>query len=148
MSDMHFTLADERKLKQIIEKWAWIRREWLHIEGGFTFIALDSIKVVGFISVRWRNLPGSLNEMEEGFIDIIEVDPKYRRQGIATRLVRMSEQQCIANGACQIRAWSSEDKVEAIHLWHSLRYCLCPAADYPRGKPIHGYFVAKSLSTE
>ena len=148
MSDMHFTLADERKLKQIIEKWTWVRREWLHIEDGFTVVVLERNKVVGFISVRWRNLSEPLEGIKEGFIDIIEVDDKYRRQGIATRLIQMSEQQCIANGACQIRAWSSEDKVEAIHLWHSLRYCLCPAADYPRGKPIHGYFVAKSLSTE
>lgn len=49
------------------------------------------------------------------------------------------------NEVYQIRAWSSEDKIEAIKMWRSLGFGLCPAVTYPRGKEIHGYFVSKVL---
>jgi hypothetical protein len=51
------------------------------------------------------------------------------------------------------KAWSSDDKTEAIFMWHSLNYCMCPAIMRRRsvikefiGKPVQGYYVAKILS--
>lgn len=145
MTNIEFTRADKQAIEAILAKWKWVRREWLHLENGFTLIASNSDEVVGFIAVRWLTLPDPLKDVWEGFIDIIEVDSSYRRQGIATRLIQMSETECRINSACQLRAWSSDDKKEAIPMWHSLDFGLYPATDYPKGQAVKGYFVGKRV---
>ena len=48
-------------------------------------------------------------------------------------------------GYYQLRGWSSDDKTEAIPMWKSLGFGLCPATTYPRGLEIEGYFVTYPL---
>ena len=50
------------------------------------------------------------------------------RQGIGKRMIGILEEKARAYGYKQIRAWSSQDKVEALNMWYSLNYCMCPAA--------------------
>jgi len=137
--------ADSLTVEEIVSKWKWVRAEWLHVEGGFTEVAKVGEEIVGFISVRWRDLPPPLKNLSEGFIDIIDVDARYRRQGIARELLTRAERRCREHRACQISAWSSDDKKEAIPMWYELGFGLCPATDYPQGQPVKGYFVAKRI---
>jgi GNAT superfamily N-acetyltransferase len=145
MGHCKYAKADELDLSVILAKWKWVRRTWLHLEDGFTLIASQTDEIVGFISVRWMELPEPLNGIKEGFVDIIEVEAHARRRGIGTRLIQISEMECRAHHARQLRGWSSEDKKEAIPMWLSLGFGLCPATDYPNNQAIRGYFVAKPL---
>ncbi len=47
----------------------------------------------------------------------------------------------------QIRAWSSEDKKEAIAMWQELHFCLHPQEiiSAVTKKPVKGYFAIKTL---
>ena len=57
----------------------------------------------------------------------------------------MAVERARARGVYQLRAWSSEDKTEAIPMWKALGFGLCPATTYPGGREIEGYFVTKVL---
>jgi hypothetical protein len=48
-------------------------------------------------------------------------------------------------GIFQVRAWSSEDKIEAVLMWKALGFGICPATTYPQGKEVKGFFVTKVL---
>ncbi len=117
----------------------------LHFDDGFTLVAMDQENIIGFISIYWRDLPAPLESTHEGYIDIIEVRPEYRRQGIAARLIDLSIQKARGHLAYQLRAWSSDDKTEAIPMWKELGFGLYPAVTTPKGEEIRGYFVTKVL---
>ena len=117
----------------------------MHLTDGFLIVALDGENLVGLIFTYWKKLPCSTEECD-AYIDILEVHKNFRRQGIARRLIDMSIARAKQNGMWQIRAWSSEDKVEAIFMWKAPGFGLCPATTYPKGQEIKGFFVAKSLA--
>jgi GNAT superfamily N-acetyltransferase len=89
-------------------------------------------------------MPPPLTGMREAYIDVIEVDGPYQRQGIARQLLALTESWASSQGFTQIRAWSSHDKTEAIMMWHALRYCVCPARVW-FGEPVDGFFAVKQL---
>jgi hypothetical protein len=62
-------------------------------------------------------------------------------------MVEIACERAVRRGAYQIRAWSSDDKIEAIPMWKALGFGLCPATEHPRGQEVKGYFVAKELRT-
>ncbi len=130
----------------------WLGREWgsviathIHLSDGFSLVALDGDEPAGLISIAWRKLPPPLPPTVEAFIDIIEVPPDYRRRGVARRLVALAAARARAQGAYQLRAWSSADKREAIPFWRALGFALCPATTYPGGTAVEGCFVALVL---
>ena len=90
-------------------------------------------------------MPIPLVESFDWYIDILEVHEEYRRKGIATHLINIVCERAKQSGVYQIRAWSSEDKIEAILMWKALGFGLCPAITYPQGKEVKGYFVVKVL---
>lgn len=137
--------ADEPMKACIAHEWGDLAARHMHLADGFSIVALVSEQPVGLIAVSYRRLPAPLVGIYEGYIDIIEVHPEYRRQGIATQLIAMVIERLRAQRLYQVRAWSSEDKRAAIHLWHALGFTLCPAMTYPRGEGVQGYFVAKLL---
>ena len=145
MRDFDFSQANAHDASSIFEKWKWVRHGSIHLDDGFTLIASRGGEIVGFISVQWRTLPAPLNGADEGFIDIIEVQESVRREGIGRRLIQMAQMRCRERKVYQLRAWSSEDKKEAIPMWHALGFGLCPATEYPKGQPVRGYFVAKPI---
>lgn len=143
---IRYVLADDHHIGHIAASWSEMAARHMHIADGFSLLAMEQETAVGLIAVQWRDLPPPYPPaMLEGFVDIIEVRPAFRRQGIATALIERAAERARAQGAYQLRAWSSNDKTEALLMWKSLGFALCPAVTFPRGHEVHGYFVAKVL---
>ena len=140
---IHYIDADEAWERRIAEEWSETAARHMHIADGFSILALSDGDPVGLISVHWRRLPAPLAHTIEGYIDIIEVLAGFRRQGIATRMIELSIERAREQGVYQLRAWSSEDKAEAIPMWEALGFGLCPATTYPGGQEVKGYFVTR-----
>ena len=142
---MEFIQIDKSILPQIAHEYGEKAARHLHFDDGFTLAALNDGQVVGFASFVWRDLIAPLESLQECFIDIIETKTEYRRQGIASSLLEMAEQYARDKGVYQLRAWSSDNKIEALPMWAALHFGLSPAVVYPGGQEVHGYFVTKSL---
>jgi GNAT superfamily N-acetyltransferase len=139
--NVEYVYADVEMKAELAVRWGDVVGRHMHTEDGFSIVSLYGGKPVGLISVYWRDLPPPLSGAREGYIDIIQVSEGCRRRGIAAELVRRSAARARREGAYQLRAWSSEDKVEAIPMWVALGFGLCPAVD----GGIRGYFVTKPL---
>ena len=144
--------ADEALRTSVVEQWkSWFPSisRYINPSPGFTIVALDGEEAVGLIAVKIQSLPAPLAGETEGFIDDIEVLESHRRQGVATRLIEESFARAAKREAVQLRAWSSDDKTEAIPMWKALGFGLCPAKEtQPTGEVIPGYFVAKPVTGE
>lgn len=145
MAHIDFITADEAWRRRIRQQWGEAAARHMHITDGFSIVALCAGEPVGLISVTWRELPSPLPATVEGYIDIIEVAEGSRRQGIATHLVELCTERARAHGAYQLRAWSSDDKVEVIPMWRTLGFGLCPAITYPGDQEVSGIFVTRVL---
>jgi len=124
-------------------------RGHLHFEeGSYSLVALHDDTPVGFISTYTQSWTPPLENKKDAYIDIIEVDRNYRRKGIASGLISRTEKWAQDNGFIQIRSWSSQDKLEAISMWHSLNYCMCPAKIWVEWckEIVDGFYVAKKLN--
>jgi ribosomal protein S18 acetylase RimI-like enzyme len=137
--------ADEASQLLVAREWGEKAAHHMHLSGGFSILALTEGLPVGLISVYWKRLPAPLEGEIDAYIDILEVHRDFRRQGIARRLIEISIDRARTEGMTQIRAWSSEDKTEAIHMWKALGFGLCPARTYPNGQAINGFFAVKLL---
>lgn len=126
-------------------EWGAVVARHIHTSDGFSIVARDDRDPVGLIAIVWRDLPPPLPPTIEAFIDIIEVRPAHLRQGIATHLVGLAQARAREYGAYQLRAWSSNDKAEAIPMWRALRFGLHPAITFPGGQAVEGYFVTLVL---
>ncbi len=144
---MNFIKADKLVYQKIKAEFGKEKADLLYFNGGFTYVALDNKEIAGFISAKINKLPYVLNNIFESFIDVIEVKEKYRRQGIAKKLLKLSERESKKIGAYQIRAWSSKDKKEAIMMWKKLGFSLHPQEiiSIVTKKPVKGYFITKIL---
>lgn len=116
-------------------------------DNAFSLIAVHNDCIVGFISTYTKQLEVPLERQNEAYINIIEVHENYRNQGIATTLVSKTERHFKSKNIQQIRAWSSTDKVEALHFWNKLGYTLAYAHIYIEDKDISvkGYYATKKL---
>ena len=135
--------ADEKLKERIAKEWGEKAARHMHITDGFSIVAMYKGNPIGLISVYWKKLTPPLIEKYEGYIDIIEVQEKFQRKGIAKKIIEMSIERAKEKGVRQLRAWSSEDKVAAIHMWQALGFGLCPATVYPKGEEVKGYYVTK-----
>ncbi len=145
MKPILYQEADQRLKNRIRSEWGEIAARHMHLTEGFSLVASLEGLSVGLISVYWRALPPPLEDACEGYVDIIEVLPEYRRRGVAAKLVELAAERARNKGAHQLRAWSSEDKTEAILMWRALGFGLCPAKTYPKGQEINGFFVTLVL---
>jgi GNAT superfamily N-acetyltransferase len=145
----HYIAAAEPHRVAIARCWGDVAARHMHIADGFTLLAMENDNPVGLIAVQWRHLsPPFSSGACEGFIDIIEVRPEVRRQGIATTLIERSAARAQAYGAYQLRAWSSQDKTAVLLMWKALGFGLCPAATIAHGQKVSGYFAAKVLQVD
>ena len=137
-------------LEVIAAKYGEIAKNHIHLDDGFSLAALHEGVPVGFISAYTKELPPPLYDIKDAYIDIIEVDEPHRRKGIARHMITATEKWAMKTGFSQIRAWSSQDKVEAIPMWHALCYGMCPAKIWLEwiGEAVDGYYVAKVLNRE
>jgi ribosomal protein S18 acetylase RimI-like enzyme len=137
--------ADQAIKARVLNEWGEKAARHMHLTNGFSIAALHGEMLAGLISTYWREFPTPLNGDFDAYIDILEVNRDFRRNGIATQLIEISMRRAKQMGMRQIRAWSSEDKIEAIHLWKALGFGLCPVTIYPKGRELKGYFVVKVL---
>ena len=155
MSKFSFKEIDEKIEKQIVEIWGeWVvRYGCLHYEAGcYSLAALYDNKPIGFISTYPLQFPTPLHTHCDAYIDDIEVLSDFRRMGVARKLITMTEQWAKNYGYRQIRSWSTDDHSEAISMWYSLGYGICPAIMRGNsvikeldGTPIYGFYVVKPL---
>jgi len=144
---MKFVFADNLIARRIKLEFGSEMASYLNFENGFTLTAMDGEKIAGFISASFKKLPYNFENILESFIDVIEVKKEYRRRGIAKKLLKLCEEESKKRGAYQIRAWSSEDKKEAIAMWKKLGFFLRSQeiTSAVTKKPVKGYFVGKVL---
>ena len=144
-SDLDFVEADAALVNRVRDEWGeWAAME-MHVDDGFSIAAVSWDAIIGLVSLRWDELPPPLPPAKEGYLDIVEVLGPHRRRGIARTLIEMTATLAKAQGACQIRSWSTNDKKEAIPMWKALGFSLCPVTHSLWGSEIRGYFVAKRL---
>jgi GNAT superfamily N-acetyltransferase len=145
IDDIQYIDTDESWRERFAQNFGEKAARHLHFADGFTISAVYQEKIVGFTSTYWSQLQLPFADTMEGYIDILEVTPPFRRHGIATQLVNLSVQRVSKRHAYQLRAWSSEDKLEVLPMWKKLGFGLCPATTYPRSQEVHGFFVIKVL---
>jgi len=135
--------------EKIAVKYGEAAKNHIHNEnGGCSFAAMHDDTPIGFISTYTRNLAEPVGEEKDAYIDIIEVEKKHQRMGIAAELIKRTEEWAKKAGLLQIRAWSSQDKTEAIPMWRNLGYGLCPAKIWleRHNMAVDGYYVVKQLN--
>lgn len=142
-----FQDADEKVRERIEKEWGEKAARHMHLSDGLSIVACHDDLPVGLISVYPKRLPHPLLGTFDWYIDVLEVRQEYRRMGIATHLIQIVCERAKERGAYQVRAWSSEDKIEVMSMWKALGFGLCPAVTYPQGQDneVRGYFVAKVL---
>jgi ribosomal protein S18 acetylase RimI-like enzyme len=145
---IQFVDADDEMKQRVRCEWGEKIAQHMHLGDGFSIVALQEDCLAGLISVYWKFLPPPLDEVLEGYIDIIEVHKDFRRRGIARQLIELCLERAREKDVYQLRAWSSVDKTEAIQMWKALGFALCPATTYPQGQEVKGYFVTKQLNKE
>ena len=147
MAEIEFVEATAELCGLVAEVWGEVGVWHLHIDDGFAILAMCEERPVGLIAVYPRELPPPLAGGREAFIDMIDVVAEFRRRGVGRRLVGMAAERARQQGMCQVRAWSSADKVEAIPMWKALGFGLCPGRDLSgrTGEWVEGYFVALPL---
>lgn len=144
-STITYLEADEGIRDRVSREWDTKAATHMHLTDGFSIVALENDTLVGLISVCWKKLPPPLPDTFDGYVDILEVHEEHRKKGIARQLIGIVCERAKRKGAYQLRAWSSEDKIEAIPMWKALGFGLCPAVTHPQGREVAGYFVTKVL---
>ena len=145
LSDIRFVEGNKVLRKRLGKEWGDWAAEHMRLENGFAIMAHHGDKLIGLISLSWQDLPPPLRSMHDACIDIIEVLDGYRRRGVARRLIEIALERLKGNGVFQVRAWSTEDKKEAIPMWQALGFSMIPVTHSMWGSEISGYFVAKRL---
>ena len=140
-----YVFADPALLERVAREWDWPGARDLRTADGFTIVATRGSRVAGITEVYFRELPLPLRGAVEAYIDDIRVAARYRRMGIARTMLRMAGERAREGGACQPRSWSTDDKVEAVQMWHALGFSMCPTTHAMWGQEIAGYFVARRL---
>ncbi|MDP3047120.1 MAG: GNAT family N-acetyltransferase, partial [Chloroflexota bacterium] len=108
--NIEYLQVDKSWKNRISNEWNEKVERHLHLSNGFTLLAICRQLSIGIISVYWRELPKPLPCTIEGYINILEVRPEFRKRGIARCLIDLSAQRACEHNAYQLRSWSSEDK--------------------------------------
>ena len=151
----YMELNDEME-KKLYEKYDY---DWIHkynclpkYEGCYNVVAVMGDEVIGCATMGPQKWTPPLDMYCDVFIGWIDVDERFRRQGIGRKLVGMLEKWAKENGYRQIRAWSNEKAIEALHMWYALDYAMCPASEVIYNSEVQvemivkGYRYAKILN--
>ncbi len=133
--------CDEDLKKRIGREYGVSSVEHVKLEDDCSFVALDDEEIVGFVSVYSRKMYLPLEHCSEGYINIITVSDAHRRRRVARRLLAMCSDAGRRAGFYQLRAWSSDDNIEAIKMWQALGFGLTPIRD----REINGVFATLEL---
>jgi GNAT superfamily N-acetyltransferase len=140
--------------KKLFEKYNWIYKYNCipKYEGCYNIAAIIGDEVVGCATLGPQKWTPPLDNYCDVFIHWINVDKQFQRKGIGRHLVNMLESWAKENGYRQIRAWSNEQAVEALHMWYALNYAMCPAVEVIYNSEgqidmiVKGYRYAKILN--
>jgi hypothetical protein len=86
--------ADETVKNRIANEWGEKTARHMHLDDGFSIVAIRAEQLVGLISVYWKILPPPLPETCEGYIDILEVHQDFRRRGDCYKIDRNIDSTC------------------------------------------------------
>ena len=120
--------------------------------GCYSIAAIYNNEVIGCATLGPLKWTPPLDKYCDVFIHWIDVKEPFRRKGIGKHLIGLLEKWSKENGYRQIRAWSSEDKLEALHMWYNLDYAMCPASEIIHDSEgnikmvVKGYRYAKILN--
>jgi GNAT superfamily N-acetyltransferase len=146
MSDaITYVDADGNLKQEIIRTWQGNAGQFMHIEDGYSIVALAEGRPIAVISAYTRPLLEPYTDLTEEFIDILEVDEAYRLQGIGRTLVERVSERAVEKGAYQVRAWSESGRHEVLMLWKKLGFALCVVKFERDGRKGHGFQVVKKL---
>ena len=148
MDNIDFVMADQRLAEKIIRQWQSYMPtidQYIVLDNGFTLVAMHGDTPVGLIAVSYEQLPAPLDSTIEASITDIDVLDDYRRRGIARRLIDLAAERARQDGAYQLTAWSTDDKIEAIPMWKALGFGLSRVAHSMWGPEITGYFATRTL---
>ena len=153
MEILYIPLNDEIE-KRLFEKYNWIYKYNCipKYDRCYNIVAIFENEPVGCATLGPQKWTPPLDMYEDVFIHWIIVDEPFRRKGIGRQLICMLEKWAKENGFRQIRAWSDEQSIEALHMWYALDYAMCPAVEpiyNSEGKLemlINGYRYAKILN--
>ena len=81
------------------------------------FVAFDGDTAVGMIDVRVRNYAEGAPDLCAPYVEDLWVDPDYRRQGVAARLLDAVEQWARAQGFAWLGSDARLDNAQS-HDWH------------------------------
>ena len=140
-STIAFVACDETLKAAIGEQYDEASERHVRLADDCSFVAMEGDRVVGFVSVYARPLPPPLSEFVEGYINVIAVCESRRRRGIARRLLDLCIERGRSLGFCQLRGWSSDDKLEAIPMWRALGFGISPVTD----REVNGVFSVLAL---
>jgi GNAT superfamily N-acetyltransferase len=140
-----YAKVDDLLKAQIKRSWQSNAGDYLHLgSDGFTVAAIADGQPIGVISAFARSLPEPLAMQREAFIDIIEVQEPYRRQGVGEALVNRVVDWAQREGLDQIRAWSEEIRLEALMLWRKTGFGFAKV-DFERdGQKRYGFYAVRS----
>ncbi len=147
-SGLHYIECSEAHKDMIKEQYSKKQSDHILLDNNaYSLVAIIDDKIVGFISTYIKHFSPPLEGVSEGYINILEVNEEYRKQGIATKLIEKTERYFKQTRISQIRGWSSDDKVEAINLWSKLKYSLSPTTIWIEDKKVSvaGYHFIKKL---
>jgi [ribosomal protein S18]-alanine N-acetyltransferase len=121
---------DRHYMKQITER-----------DSSVTWTAEEENRLAGFVIVEWtRMLRGIV-----AYIQTIEVDPAFRRRGIARELMRRAEESAHEAGATYIWLHVDESNEAAIALYQACRYVLHGRHDHYYENGHNAQIYAKPL---
>src|SRR5512145_135294 len=101
-SNIRFVDATCELVDRLRNEWGEKTARHMHVEDGFSILAMQGDAIVGLISVYWKQLPPPLPETTEGYIDILEIREDFRRMGIATELIDLSFARAREKGVYQL----------------------------------------------
>jgi ribosomal protein S18 acetylase RimI-like enzyme len=146
ISKIGFRQLKETDLEVIKEEYGSVQKDHMLLnENTYSLIATQNDKIIGMISTYLQELPGELEDTE-AYMTLIEVHEDYRNNGLASELVRQTENH-FRGKVYQLRGWSSVDKVEAIKLWKKLKFTLSPTIIHIEDKNVNvkGLYFTKRL---
>lgn len=129
--------------EQCFSEEAFTKRQIAYLLTDYNTIALAakiSNEIAGFIIAQVET-----DDIEFGHIITLNIPPKYRRRGIATKLLHETENILKQRGISECRLEVREDNNAAIKLYHKLGYRIVSKLERYYGKRKHGLYLKKSL---
>ena len=146
--DVLIDFCNTSHIVEITKEYGEIKASKMSLEDdSYSLVALKNEDIVGFVSISRKSLTAPLGDIEEAFINIIEVKDEFRRTGIATKLIEKTEKHFKSKKVSQLRGWGNQDEVEAIQLWNKLQFSLVPALIQPNDQNlnVNGYYFVKKI---